>query len=64
MKEKDMVILVFDCLLVDFAYLRHSVQSEEFRSLVTKYDVTEDSRVKRTIDKIVDKLFALNEVNH
>ena len=58
-----MVILAFDSLLVDFAYLDYSIHSEEFRSLVTKFNVTRDSSTKGTIDSIVDTLFELNDVN-
>jgi hypothetical protein len=64
MKEKDMVILAFDSLLVDYAYIEHSLPSEEFRSLVTKFNLTQEPEVKSLIESIVDKLFELNDTNH
>lgn len=61
MGERDMVILVFDSLLMDYAYISYSVKSEEFRALITKFDLLKDSNVAPLVNQIVDKLYDLNE---
>ena len=63
MKDRDMVILIFDCLLVDYAYLNQNMHSEEFRSMVTKYNLLNQANVKPMVNTIVDKLYELNNLN-
>ena len=58
--QRDEILLIFDALLVDFAYIHHSVHSEEFRATVTKFDITSEPSLQSHINAIVTKLFELN----
>jgi len=45
---------------MDYAYLNYSVHSEEFRALVSKYDLVNDPDIIIAVDKIVEILYDLN----
>lgn len=60
LKEKDMILLLFDTLQIDFAFINFSILSEEYRSLFTKYDLSYDESLQAHIDKLVDTLWELN----
>ena len=58
--QKDEILLVFDALLVDYAYIHYTLHSEEFRATVTKFNLTKDPSLQDHLNAIVDKLFELN----
>lgn len=55
-----MIWLIFDALLVDYAYNNYGINSEEFRSLITKYDLVSELEVQNEIENIVDTLYKIN----
>lgn len=57
------MLLVFDALLVDFALIKDDVPSEEFKSTVTKFDLTKEPALQTHVDAIVDKLHELNSIH-
>ena len=58
--EKDEILLIFDALLVDYAFIAENVHSEELKATVSKFDLATQPSLQIHIDAIVDKLYELN----
>lgn len=59
--DTDLVYILFDSLLVDFAFTNYGVTSEEFRALASKHSLTSDPKIKEHLDQLVHTLYELNE---
>jgi hypothetical protein len=58
--EKDEVLIFYDAIMVDTVMADHSLHSEEFRALVTKFNLFNEPSLKDHIDTIVDKIWAFD----
>lgn len=59
--QKDEILIIFDTLLVDYAYLNHGIVGDEFKATLSKYDLAWDKQTSTFIQSVVNQLFVLNE---
>ena len=56
LEDKDEVLIIFDILLVDFVFKNYGIHIEEFKALITSWNLLEDTQGKSIIKNIVEKI--------
>lgn len=59
--EKDEILFIFDSMFMDYAYIKHEIHCEEFKSTIARHGLPEDPVIRTKIQALVDKLHELNE---
>lgn len=60
-KEKDDILVIYELLVLDFVNINHSMNCEDFKAIVSKYDLlTKDKESIEHIQNIANDLYELN----
>jgi hypothetical protein len=59
--EKDDILVIYELLVLDFVYINHTINSEEFKAIVSKHDLlTSDEESIEHIREMANVLYELN----
>lgn len=59
-QSHDDILIFFDNILSDFAFLRYQLHSEEFKSIVSKYNLLDDPALSKTVEQIIETIVKLS----
>jgi len=55
----DDLVIYFDILMSDYVLVNNQINCEDFKSLMTRYDVLKNSSVADVVEKIIDTIAIL-----
>jgi hypothetical protein len=59
-KDKDDILVIYELLVLDFVYINHSINCEDFKAIVVKHDLLiDDEESIAHIQEIANVLYEL-----
>ena len=59
-QQKDYILILFDTLFMDYAFIDKQIHQEEFRAAISRYNLLGDKEVADKLTEIVNVLYEIN----